>query len=185
MTSNPAFLGVKHWLTPSLVRCRAHNQNTPSLRARSLSLSSPFSPLVTITSVSVVSRPPPSPGCHCSHRRSVCLAEYGRFEAKIHDLREQMMNHSMSSGSGSLRTNQKRSLYVRFVVSQRRAGGVLGGCCNAQRARTLLFLFVSGHCLIMRNQGTAVSPAKGSASGTETSSMSPTRRTMSGGRRGA
>ncbi|XP_041948732.1 disks large homolog 2 isoform X27 [Alosa sapidissima] len=39
--------------------------------------------------------------------------EYGRFEAKIHDLREQMMNHSMSSGSGSLRTNQKRSLYVR------------------------------------------------------------------------
>uniref|UniRef100_A0A3B4H2D4 Disks large homolog 2-like n=1 Tax=Pundamilia nyererei TaxID=303518 RepID=A0A3B4H2D4_9CICH len=40
--------------------------------------------------------------------------EYGRFEAKIHDLREQMMNHSMSSGSGSLRTNQKRSLYVRL-----------------------------------------------------------------------
>lgn len=38
--------------------------------------------------------------------------EYARFEAKIHDLREQMMNHSMSSGSGSLRTNQKRSLYV-------------------------------------------------------------------------
>ncbi|XP_072302943.1 disks large homolog 2 isoform X6 [Eucyclogobius newberryi] len=41
--------------------------------------------------------------------------EYGRFEAKIHDLREQMMNHSMSSGSGSLRTNQKRSLYVRAL----------------------------------------------------------------------
>ncbi|XP_060223559.1 disks large homolog 2 isoform X26 [Meriones unguiculatus] len=39
--------------------------------------------------------------------------DYARFEAKIHDLREQMMNHSMSSGSGSLRTNQKRSLYVR------------------------------------------------------------------------
>uniref|UniRef100_A0A670Y2D3 Discs large MAGUK scaffold protein 2 n=1 Tax=Pseudonaja textilis TaxID=8673 RepID=A0A670Y2D3_PSETE len=38
--------------------------------------------------------------------------EYARFEAKIHDLREQMMNHSMSSGSGSLRTNQKRSLYL-------------------------------------------------------------------------
>lgn len=48
----------------------------------------------------------------------VCLVEYGRFEAKIQDLREQMMNHSMSSGSGSLRTNQKRSLYVRLVVSQ-------------------------------------------------------------------
>uniref|UniRef100_A0A3P8T972 Discs, large homolog 2 (Drosophila) n=1 Tax=Amphiprion percula TaxID=161767 RepID=A0A3P8T972_AMPPE len=41
--------------------------------------------------------------------------EYERFEAKIHDLREQMMNHSMSSGSGSLRTNQKRSLYVRVL----------------------------------------------------------------------
>uniref|UniRef100_A0A8C7ZLK2 Discs, large homolog 2 (Drosophila) n=1 Tax=Oryzias sinensis TaxID=183150 RepID=A0A8C7ZLK2_9TELE len=41
--------------------------------------------------------------------------EYSRFEAKIHDLREQMMNHSMSSGSGSLRTNQKKSLYVRAL----------------------------------------------------------------------
>ncbi|XP_059502566.1 disks large homolog 2 isoform X3 [Stegostoma tigrinum] len=41
--------------------------------------------------------------------------EYSQFEAKIHDLREQMMNHSMSSGSGSLRTNQKRSLYVRAL----------------------------------------------------------------------
>nr|XP_029131214.1 discs large homolog 1-like protein isoform X4 [Labrus bergylta] len=39
--------------------------------------------------------------------------EYSRFEAKIHDLREQMMNSSISSGSGSLRTSQKRSLYVR------------------------------------------------------------------------
>uniref|UniRef100_G3N938 PDZ domain-containing protein n=1 Tax=Gasterosteus aculeatus aculeatus TaxID=481459 RepID=G3N938_GASAC len=41
--------------------------------------------------------------------------EYSRFEAKIHDLREQMMNSSISSGSGSLRTSQKRSLYVRRV----------------------------------------------------------------------
>ncbi|KAF3838577.1 hypothetical protein F7725_010345 [Dissostichus mawsoni] len=39
-------------------------------------------------------------------------AEYSRFESKIHDLREQMMNSSMSSGSGSLRTSEKRSLYV-------------------------------------------------------------------------
>eukprot|EP00064_Thunnus_orientalis_P006141 superscaffoldBa00000626_g6157 len=39
--------------------------------------------------------------------------EYSRFESKIHDLREQMMNSSMSSGSGSLRTSEKRSLYVR------------------------------------------------------------------------
>ncbi|XP_052542758.1 disks large homolog 1 isoform X11 [Tympanuchus pallidicinctus] len=41
--------------------------------------------------------------------------EYSRFEAKIHDLREQMMNSSISSGSGSLRTSQKRSLYVRAL----------------------------------------------------------------------
>ncbi|XP_072475056.1 disks large homolog 1 isoform X15 [Notamacropus eugenii] len=41
--------------------------------------------------------------------------EYSRFEAKIHDLREQMMNCSVSSGSGSLRTSQKRSLYVRAL----------------------------------------------------------------------
>lgn len=33
--------------------------------------------------------------------------EYSRFEAKIHDLREQMMN----SSSGSLRTN--RTFYIR------------------------------------------------------------------------
>ncbi|XP_034037515.1 disks large homolog 3 isoform X3 [Thalassophryne amazonica] len=41
--------------------------------------------------------------------------EYTRFESKIHDLREQMMNSSMSSGSGSLRTSEKRSLYVRAL----------------------------------------------------------------------
>ncbi|XP_032830804.1 disks large homolog 2-like isoform X6 [Petromyzon marinus] len=41
--------------------------------------------------------------------------EYSRFEAKIHDLREQMMNSSLSTGSGSLKTSQKRSLYVRAL----------------------------------------------------------------------
>ncbi|XP_078736284.1 disks large homolog 4-like isoform X3 [Lampetra fluviatilis] len=41
--------------------------------------------------------------------------EYTRFEAKIHDLREQMMNSSISSGSGSLKTSLKRSLYVRAL----------------------------------------------------------------------
>ncbi|XP_025021074.1 disks large homolog 3 [Python bivittatus] len=46
---------------------------------------------------------------------SFVLAEYSRFESKIHDLREQMMNSSMSSGSGSLRTSEKRSLYVRAL----------------------------------------------------------------------
>uniref|UniRef100_A0A4W5RV30 PDZ domain-containing protein n=1 Tax=Hucho hucho TaxID=62062 RepID=A0A4W5RV30_9TELE len=39
--------------------------------------------------------------------------EYSRFEAKIHDLREQMMNSSISSGS--LRTSQKRTLYVSLL----------------------------------------------------------------------
>jgi len=37
--------------------------------------------------------------------------EYNRFEAKIHDLREQMMNTS----TGSLKTTQKRTLYVRSL----------------------------------------------------------------------
>lgn len=41
----------------------------------------------------------------------VCVrAEYSRFEAKIHDLREQMMN----STSGSLRAN--RSFYIRWSL---------------------------------------------------------------------
>ncbi|XP_072540298.1 disks large homolog 1 isoform X29 [Salminus brasiliensis] len=47
--------------------------------------------------------------------------EYSRFEAKIHDLREQMMNSSISSGSGSLRTSQKRTLYVRALFDYDRA----------------------------------------------------------------
>ncbi|XP_061636460.1 disks large homolog 1-like isoform X3 [Phyllopteryx taeniolatus] len=41
--------------------------------------------------------------------------EYSRFEAKIHDLREQMMTSSVSSSSTSLRSTQKRTLYVRVL----------------------------------------------------------------------
>lgn len=41
---------------------------------------------------------------------------------------------------------------------------------------------LTGHCLTMRSQRTAASPAKGSASGTGTSSMSSMPRMMSGGR---
>ncbi|ELK30253.1 Disks large like protein 2 [Myotis davidii] len=67
--------------------------------------------------------PPPYPSHSWGHSLAVIALpcggfnheDYARFEAKIHDLREQMMNHSMSSGSGSLRTNQKRSLYVRAM----------------------------------------------------------------------
>uniref|UniRef100_A0A8C3V752 Discs large MAGUK scaffold protein 3 n=1 Tax=Catharus ustulatus TaxID=91951 RepID=A0A8C3V752_CATUS len=50
-----------------------------------------------------------------SHSPGTVPTEYSRFESKIHDLREQMMNSSMSSGSGSLRTSEKRSLYVRAL----------------------------------------------------------------------
>ncbi|XP_045063689.1 disks large homolog 1-like isoform X13 [Coregonus clupeaformis] len=46
--------------------------------------------------------------------------EYTQFEAKIHDLREQMMNSNISSGSGSLRTSQKRTLYVRALFDYNR-----------------------------------------------------------------
>ncbi|KAG9346424.1 hypothetical protein JZ751_006735 [Albula glossodonta] len=41
--------------------------------------------------------------------------EYSRFEAKIHDLREQLMNSSMGSGTTSLRSNAKRSFYIRAL----------------------------------------------------------------------
>uniref|UniRef100_A0AAV2KU91 Discs large homolog 1-like protein n=1 Tax=Knipowitschia caucasica TaxID=637954 RepID=A0AAV2KU91_KNICA len=41
--------------------------------------------------------------------------EYSRFEAKIHDLREQMMTSSVSSSSMSLRPSHKRALYVRAL----------------------------------------------------------------------
>ena len=37
------------------------------------------------------------------------VTEYSRFESKIQDLREQMMNTS----TGSLETTQKKTLYVR------------------------------------------------------------------------
>ncbi|XP_030294517.1 disks large homolog 2 isoform X3 [Sparus aurata] len=66
--------------------------------------------------VTIIAQYRPEELALCSPQRAHSPApEYGRFEAKIHDLREQMMNHSMSSGSGSLRTNQKRSLYVRAL----------------------------------------------------------------------
>ncbi|XP_039533490.1 disks large homolog 2 isoform X16 [Pimephales promelas] len=72
--------------------------------------------------VTIIAQYRPEELALCSPRQAPPpTAEYGRFEAKIHDLREQMMNHSMSSGSGSLRTNQKRSLYVRALFDYERA----------------------------------------------------------------
>ncbi|XP_049319148.1 disks large homolog 4 isoform X3 [Astyanax mexicanus] len=52
--------------------------------------------------------------------------EYSRFEAKIHDLREQLMNSSMGSGTTSLRTG-KRSFYIRalFDYDKTADGGYL------------------------------------------------------------
>ncbi|KAG7314952.1 hypothetical protein KOW79_022255 [Hemibagrus wyckioides] len=41
--------------------------------------------------------------------------EYSRFEAKIHDLREQLMNSSLGSGTTTLRSNPKRGFYVRAL----------------------------------------------------------------------
>ncbi|XP_016407779.1 disks large homolog 4 [Sinocyclocheilus rhinocerous] len=41
--------------------------------------------------------------------------EYSRFEAKIHDLREQLMNSSMGSGTATLRSNSKRGFYIRAL----------------------------------------------------------------------
>ncbi|XP_053341383.1 disks large homolog 4 isoform X2 [Clarias gariepinus] len=44
----------------------------------------------------------------------VCV-EYSRFEAKIHDLREQLMNSSLGSGTTTLRSNPKRGFYIRAL----------------------------------------------------------------------
>ncbi|XP_022643401.1 disks large homolog 1-like isoform X2 [Varroa destructor] len=41
--------------------------------------------------------------------------EYNRFEAKINELREQMLNNSGGCVSGSIRTSQKRSLFVKAL----------------------------------------------------------------------
>jgi len=41
------------------------------------------------------------------------LTDYNRFEAKIHELREQLIINT--NVSGSLKTIEKRTLYVRFA----------------------------------------------------------------------
>lgn len=48
-----------------------------------------------------------------------CFLEYSRFEAKIHDLREQLMNSSMGSGTTTLRSNPKRGFYIRSHITIR------------------------------------------------------------------
>lgn len=47
------------------------------------------------------------------------ILEYSRFEAKIHDLREQLMNSSMGSGTTTLRSNPKRGFYIRSHITIR------------------------------------------------------------------
>ncbi|GAB0201194.1 disks large 4 [Grus japonensis] len=47
--------------------------------------------------------------------------EYGRFEAKIHDLREQLLSSSLGSGSASLRSDPKRGFYVRALFDYDKA----------------------------------------------------------------
>nr|XP_014345076.1 PREDICTED: disks large homolog 4 [Latimeria chalumnae] len=53
--------------------------------------------------------------------------EYSRFEAKIHDLREQLMSSSLGSGTASLRSNAKRGFYIRalFDYDKTKDGGYL------------------------------------------------------------
>lgn len=48
-------------------------------------------------------------GVYC---KSVNASDYNQFEAKIQELREQML---LNTSSGSLRTTLKRTLYVRQV----------------------------------------------------------------------
>ncbi|XP_016420909.1 disks large homolog 4 [Sinocyclocheilus rhinocerous] len=45
--------------------------------------------------------------------------EYSRFEAKIHDLREQLMNSSLVSAAASLRSG-KRSFFIRYTTRPKR-----------------------------------------------------------------
>ncbi|XP_030921574.1 disks large homolog 4-like, partial [Geospiza fortis] len=52
--------------------------------------------------------------------------EYGRFEAKIHDLREQLLSSSLGSGSASLRSDPKRGFYVRALFDYDKAKDVSG-----------------------------------------------------------
>lgn len=64
--------------------------------------------------------------------RSLCwsVLEYSRFEAKIHDLREQLMNSSMGSGTTTLRSNPKRGFYIRSDTVESRNNSCLhwNGC---------------------------------------------------------
>lgn len=53
-------------------------------------------------------------------RRTFYILEYSRFEAKIHDLREQLMNSSMGSGTTTLRSNPKRGFYIRSHITIRK-----------------------------------------------------------------
>ncbi|XP_071656271.1 disks large homolog 4 isoform X3 [Patagioenas fasciata] len=47
--------------------------------------------------------------------------EYSRFEAKIHDLREQLLSSSLGSGSASLRSDSKGGFYVRALFDSEKA----------------------------------------------------------------
>lgn len=43
----------------------------------------------------------------------VALAEYTRFETKMNSVRENMMNSSAGINTSSLRTSQKKTMFVR------------------------------------------------------------------------
>ena len=45
----------------------------------------------------------------------VFCSEYARFEAKIHDLREQMISSAGNASGGTLQTSDKKSFFVRAL----------------------------------------------------------------------
>ena len=66
------------------------------------------------------------------------VSEYSRFEAKIHDLREQLMNSSMGSGTTTLRSNPKRGFYIRSHTSRNSTFGTIWRRWNGGKAFTLM-----------------------------------------------
>jgi hypothetical protein len=53
----------------------------------------------------------------------VCVPpEYAQFDARIRDLREQLM--SAGAAAGSLKVNQKKSVYVRYEIFNHTIGNI-------------------------------------------------------------
>jgi len=87
--------------------------------------------------------------------------EFSQFEAKIQDLREQMMNTG-SGGTGSLKVNQKRSIYVRYwcqfvnAVQQSLLGKLQTLICYGVRFEKAAITFIAvervWYCMLLCDQ---------------------------------